>query len=287
MYAAGPMPEPRHYLNKLSGRTAIVTGAGTQGDGIGTGQAIAVVLAGDGATVCLVDRDADRAEATRRRIADAGGKAFVVVGDVTDNDDCRRFVEQGVAQTGRLDILVNNVGISTPVALDDADEAAWNQVIDVNLKGAMLMIRHAVPAMKAAGGGSIVNISSIAGVRAHGSIAYGPSKAALAALAREIAVMHGRDGIRANTVAPGHIMTPHAMHVLPSNVRTLRREIGPLGIEGDAWDIAQAVAFLASDEARFITGTVLPVDGGVTEIGPIPAHMLAKAAEAAIEQGEA
>ncbi|ATI80655.1 SDR family NAD(P)-dependent oxidoreductase [Sphingobium yanoikuyae] len=268
------MPEPRHYLGKMRGQTAIVTGAGTQGDGVGTGQAIAVVLAGEGAAVGLVDREADRAEATRGRIVNAGGKAFVMVGDVTDNSDCQRFVEEAVAQTGRLDILVNNVGISTPVALDDVDEHAWNRVIDVNLKSAMLMIRHAVPAMKATGGGSIVNISSIAGVRAHGSIAYGPSKAALAALAREIAVLHGRDGIRANTVAPGHIMTPHAMHVLPSDARTLRQEIGPLGMEGDAWDIAQAVAFLASDEARFITGVLLPVDGGVTEIGPIAAHML-------------
>lgn len=273
------MPEPKTYYARLAGRSAIVTGAGTEGDGVGTGRAIATVLAGEGATVCLVDREEDRAEETRRRIAEAGGKAFVMAGDVTLNSDCRRFVEETMARTGRLDILVNNVGISAPVALDDEDERAWTRVIDVNLKSAMLMIRHAVPAMKAAGGGSIVNISSVAGIRAHGSVAYGPSKAAMAALARDIAVMHGRDGIRANTVAPGHIMTPHAMHVLPPDVRTLRRAIGPLGIEGDAWDVAHAVAFLASDEARFITGVLLPVDGGVTEIGPIPAHHLALAGD--------
>lgn len=268
------MPEPQNYHGRLAGRSAIVTGAGTEGDGVGTGRAIAVVLAGEGATVCLVDREADRADETRQRIVEAGGNAFVAAGDVTSNADCRRFVAETVARTGRLDILVNNVGISQPVRLDDEDEVAWTRVIDVNLKSAMLMIRHSVPAMRKGGSGSIVNISSVAGIRAHGSIAYGPSKAAMAALARDIAVMHGRDGIRANTVAPGHIMTPHAMHVLPPDVRTMRRTVGPLGIEGDAWDVAQAVRFLASDEARFITGVLLPVDGGVTEIGPLPAHAL-------------
>lgn len=271
------MPQPTEFYPRLRGRSAIVTGAGTQGEGVGTGRAIAMLLAGEGAHVALVDRDMDSVEETRRRIVEAGGQAFTLTGDVTVNADCRDFVEQTVARTGRLDILINNVGISQPVALDEADESGWTQVIDANLKSAMLMIRHAVPAMKAGGGGSIVNISSIAGIRAHGSVAYGPSKAAMAALAREIAVLHGRDGIRANTVAPGHIMTPHAMHVLPGDMRALRRAIGPLGVEGDAWDIARAVAFLASDDARFITGVLLPVDGGVTEIGPIPAHFLAEA----------
>lgn len=275
------MPQPTKFYPRLKGRSAIVTGAGTQGDGIGTGRAIAMLLAGEGAHVALVDRDRESAEETRRRIDAAGGQAFTLAGDVTVDADCRHFVEQAVAHIGRLDILVNNVGISDPVALDAADESGWTRVIDVNLKSAMLMIRHAVPAMKAAGGGSIVNISSIAGMRAHGSIAYGPSKAAMAQLAAEIAVLHGRYGIRVNTVAPGHIMTPHAMHVLPEGLRTLRRAIAPLGIEGDAWDIARAVAFLASDDARFITGVLLPVDGGVTRIGPIAAHFLAEAELAA------
>jgi NAD(P)-dependent dehydrogenase (short-subunit alcohol dehydrogenase family) len=256
------------------GRSAIVTGAGSEGDGVGTGRAIAVVLAGEGATVCLVDREEGRAEDTRRRIEDMGGKAFVATGDVTANEDCRRFVDEIVARTGRLDILVNNVGFSTTVNLDDDDEAAWSRVIDVNLKGAMLMSRHAVPAMKKTGSGSIINISSVSGLRASGSIAYGPSKAAMGALACEIAVLHGRDGIRANTVVPGHIMTPMVMHLLSPEMRAMRRNVGPLGIEGDAWDVAQAVCFLAGDEARFITGTVLPVDGGVSEIGPLAAHTL-------------
>jgi NAD(P)-dependent dehydrogenase (short-subunit alcohol dehydrogenase family) len=141
----------------------------------------------------------------------------------------------------------------------------------------MLMCRYAVPAMISNGGGSIVNISSIAGIRAHGSVAYGPSKAAMAALASEITVLYGRQGIRANTVAPGHVLTPLAMSMLPAEMRTKRRAVGPLGLEGDAWDIALAVRFLASDEARFITGVHLPVDGGVTEIGPMAAHALIEA----------
>lgn len=269
------MPEPTRYHSRLTGLTAIVTGAGSEGDGVGTGCAIAVVLAGEGATVCLVDRDAGRAAETCRRIEATGGKAFVATGDVTSDDDCRAFVKKALERTGRLDILVNNVGVSTPVLLeDDACEVEWSRIIDLNLKSALLMIRHSVPAMIRTGGGSIVNISSIAGIRAFGSIAYGPSKAAMAALAREIAVMHGRDGIRANTVAPGHIMTPLAMRVLPAKARTQRRTVGPLGLEGDAWDIARAVCFLASDDARFITAVTLPVDGGVTEIGALPAHAL-------------
>ena len=123
--------------------------------------------------------------------------------------------------------------------------------------------------MAANGGGSIVNISSIAGMRAMGALAYGPSKAALHQLSREIGVLHGRQGIRVNTVAPGHMMTPMAMNLLPPQMREARRKVGPLGLEGDAWDVAQAVLFLASDEARFINGVQLAVDGGVEGIAPL------------------
>jgi NAD(P)-dependent dehydrogenase (short-subunit alcohol dehydrogenase family) len=268
------MPEPKSHGQRLAGKTAIVTGAGTEGDGVGIGRAIALVLAAEGARVCCVDLDRDRAEATAAQVIEKGGQAFASSGDVSNTEDCARIVREAVDRFGRLDILVNNVGISTAVRLDTADEALWSRVFDVNLKSAMLMSKFSVPQMINGGGGSIVNISSIAGIRAHGGLAYGPSKAAMAQLAREIALMHGRDGIRANTVAPGHLMTPHAMHVLPPQAREARRKVGPLGIEGDAWDVAMAVLFLASDEARFITGVHLPVDGGVTEIGPLPAHAL-------------
>jgi NAD(P)-dependent dehydrogenase (short-subunit alcohol dehydrogenase family) len=224
--------------------------------------------------VCLVDRNAASAEATREQIRKLGGEALAAVGDVTTRQDCARFVAETVRRYGRLDILVNNVGTAAVVPLDAPDEQAWSRVLDINITSAMLMSRYSLPAMIRNGGGSIVNISSIAGIRAHGSLAYGPSKAAMAALAREITVLYGRQGIRANTVAPGHVLTPLAMSMLPKEMRAKRRDIGPLGVEGDAWDIALAVRFLASDEARFITGVHLPVDGGVTEIGPMAAHAL-------------
>ncbi len=268
------MPQPTKFNATLAGKAAIVTGAGTEGEGVGIGRATAMVLAGEGAHVCLVDRHAAHAEETLRKIESMGGKAFVAAGDVTARGDCARFVAETLRRYGRLDILVNNVGVASPVPLDAPDEEAWSRVMNINLSSAMLMCRYAIPEMINNGGGSIINISSIAGIRAHGSIAYGPSKAAMAALAREITVIYGRQGIRANTVAPGHVLTPLAMSMLPAEMRAERRDVGPLGIEGDAWDVALAVRFLASDEARFITGVHLPVDGGVTEIGPLAAHAL-------------
>lgn len=268
------MPKPNQYGGTLTGKVAIVTGAGADGDGIGIGRAIAAVLAGEGARVCLVDLETDRAEATREYIEAEGGEAFVAAGDVTAREDCAGFVRETIRRYGRVDILVNNVGVATPVDLQADDEAAWWRVMNINLGSAMLMSRYAVPAMIEAGGGSIINVSSIAGIRAHGSLAYGPSKAAMTALARELGVMYGRQGIRANTVAPGHVLTPLAMSLLPEEMRAKRRDVAPLGVEGDAWDVAWAVRYLASDEARFITGVLLPVDGGVTEIGPLPAHAL-------------
>jgi NAD(P)-dependent dehydrogenase (short-subunit alcohol dehydrogenase family) len=267
------MPQPAKFNATLAGKTAIVTGAGTEGEGVGIGRAIAIVLAGEGARVCLVDRHAKAAEETRKQIEPLGGETFVATGDVTSREDCSRFVAETVRRYGRLDILVNNVGVATPVPLDAPDEEAWSRVMNVNVTSAMLMCRYAIAAMVNNGGGSIINISSIAGIRAHGSIAYGPSKAAMAALAREITVTYGRQGIRANTVAPGHVMTPLAAS-MQAGMRAQRRNVGPLGIEGDAWDIALAVRYLASDEARFVTGVHLPVDGGVTEIGPLRAHAL-------------
>lgn len=268
------MPEPQRYGRRLEGKVALVTGAGAEGEGIGIGRAIAAVLAGEGAQVCCADLDLARAEATVRRIHSAGGDAFAIGGDVSQASACERLVAAVSERYGRLDVLVNNVGISPPMRLETFTEDLWSRVLDANLKSALLMSRSAVVAMKRTGGGSIVNISSIAGMRAHGSLAYGPSKAAMAQLSREIAAAYGRDGVRANTVAPGHVMTSHVEHLTPAAMRERRRKVGPLSVEGDAWDVAAAVAFLASDEARFITGVELPVDGGVTAIAPLAAYEL-------------
>lgn len=269
------------HHQRFAGKVAIVTGAGSQGDGhgVGTGKAIALALAREGAQVCLVDRVAERAAETLARIEGGGGQGFVTVADVTSSADCMRVVEETSQRFGGLDILVNNVGIAgAPRALEDFDEDAWSAVLAVNLKSAVLMSRAAVPRMIARGGGAIVNISSIAGLQAYGgSFAYGPSKAAMNQLTAELAVAHGRQGIRANTVAPGHISTPLTAGLLPPAMAKIRRDVAPLGIEGDAWDVAAATLFLASDDARFITGVLLPVDGGVTHIGPLAAHALINA----------
>ncbi|ATI80708.1 SDR family NAD(P)-dependent oxidoreductase [Sphingobium yanoikuyae] len=268
------MPEPTHYLGRLAGKTAIVTGAGAEGDDIGIGRAIALLMGREGAQLLCADLCADRAEATADHIRALGGQAIAMAGDVSDGDVCAALVAGAIDAFGRLDILVNNVGISTPTTLETISLDLWNRTLATNLTSAMLMSKAAIVEMAKVGGGAIVNISSLAGMRAMGAIAYGPSKAAMAQLSREIGVLHGRQGIRANSVAPGHVMTPHAMSKIPPAMREARRKVGPLGIEGDAWDVAQAVLFLASDEARFINGVELAVDGGVEGIGPLAGHAL-------------
>ncbi len=269
------MPQPTEFRNRLTGKAAIVTGAGSQGNGVGTGKAIALLFAREGAKVCLVDLEPGRADATRKLIEDAGGEAFVCAADVTSSGDCARVVAATLERFGRLDVLVNNVGIGVSGGrVEQLDEALWDKVMDINLKSAVLMCKHALPALIAAHG-SIVNIASVAALRAHGGgVAYGASKAGMIALTNELAVMYGRDGVRANVVAPGHIFTPLVEGMLDQKARDTRRQIAPLGIEGDAWDIAAATLFLASDEARFITAACLPVDGGVAEIGALSAHGL-------------
>lgn len=279
------MPAPQKHRDRMTGKVAIVTGAGSQGtaSGVGTGKAIAVVLAGEGARVCLVDREPTRAQDTQARIEAMGAEGFVCVGDVTEAADCERIVDETVKRFGGLDVLVNNVGMAgAPGTFDGFSEDAWTRVLDVNLRSAVLMSRASIPAMVRGGGGSIVNISSIAGIRAHGGgFAYGPSKAAMNQFSCELAMVYGRQGIRANTVAPGHIITPFIEELVSQEARAARRKVGPLGVEGDAWDVAAAALFLASDEARFITGVLLPVDGGVSQAGPLAAHALIQQPEPA------
>jgi len=270
------MPRPSSFHGRLAGRSAIVTGAGSQGDGVGTGKAIAFHFACEGAKVCLVDIDADRVEATRAMIAEAGRDAIAVTGDVTDADACERIVAEATARNGPVDILVNNVGVGIgggPV--ETSDPAMWDRLMTLNVKSAMLMARAALPHF-AQRGGAIVNIVSVAGLRAIGDGgAYGPSKAALIAFTAELASLYGRRGIRANAIAPGHIVTPMvAQYLRETGLGELRRRIAPLGIDGDAWDIAAAALFLASDESRFITGICLPVDGGLLVSMPTRSYEL-------------
>jgi NAD(P)-dependent dehydrogenase (short-subunit alcohol dehydrogenase family) len=250
---------------RLEGKVAIVTGAGSQLDeGVGNGRAAAVLMAREGARVLLVDRKREAAEATLAMIRAEGGEAAAFEADVTLDADCRAMVEAAVGRWGRLDILDNNVGIGGPGTVVSVDEEAWDRVMRVNVKGMMLASKHAVPAMAASGGGAIVNISSIAAMRPHGLTPYATSKGAVIALTQAMAGDHARDGIRVNCVAPGPVYTPMVYAAgMSDEQRERRRNSSLLKIEGSGWDIGYAVLFLASDEARYITGVVLPVDGGV------------------------
>ncbi len=252
---------------RLDGKVAIVTGAGSRADGIGNGRATAVLLARHGARVALVDAMKSWAEATARMSAAEQGEAAVVAADVTDPAACAAAVRAAVSRWGRLDILVNNVGIGGPPGTAvEVDPEAWDQAMRVNVTSMMLMAKYAIPEMRKAGGGSIINIASVAGIAGgHPSLLYPTSKGAVVNMTRAMASHHGAEGIRVNCVAPGMVYTPmvYSRGMTPE-IREARRERSLLKTEGTGWDIGNAVLFLASDEARWVTGVVLPVDAGAT-----------------------
>jgi len=260
---------------RVEGKVAIVTGAGsTPGPGIGTGKGSAVVLGREGAKVLCVDLFPERAEETRAMIEEAGGTAQVFAGDCTDAADCEAMVQAAVDAWGTVDILVNNIGRAFVGTVVDTTEEQWDQALAINLRTAFLASKYAVPVMAAQGSGSIVNMSSISAVRGDGTIAYSAAKGALLAMTYDMAFSHGRQGIRVNAIAPGHITTPmvNSVQQLGSladfNAR-MRAEAGLLGTPGDGWDVGHAVCFLASDEARWITGALLPVESGVLSVTPL------------------
>lgn len=262
------------YGKRLEGKVAIVTGAGATGteDFLGIGQAISILLSRQGAQVLLVDRDAPNAEATQLQIRDDGGDARVFVGDVTDSVSCREMSEAAVSAYGRVDVLINNVGISGPGSVTDVDEEFWDTVIDVNLKSVMLTSKFVIPAMIESGGGSIVNLSSIVGLRAGAgrpSHPYAASKGGIIGLSNSMAVHYGRQNIRVNCIAPGHIYSPMVARHTSEELLELRRKAGPLGFNGTAWDVAWAALFLASDESRWVSGVTLPVDAGLLAATPL------------------
>ena len=257
---------------RLEGKVAIVTGAGSSGPGTGTGKASSILFAREGARVLLVDRVASAAEETLASIREEGGSASAFQADVTRSDDCKAMVEAAVERYGRLDILFNNVGILGRGTVIEVNEEDWDRVLDVNLKSMMLTSRYAIPSMVRSGGGSIINASSTAGLRegsSGASIPYSASKGGVIALTTSMAVQHGRDNVRVNCIAPGAIYTPMVAGEMTEEMRDLRRRSAPLGTEGTAWDVAWAALFLASDESRWITGIVLPVDAGVLATTPL------------------
>ena len=260
---------------RVEGKVAIVTGAGsTPGPGVGTGKAISVVLAREGASVLLVDLHPERAQETLEMIEAEGGRARVCGADVTKAFDCEAMVRTAVDAFGTVDILVNNIGLASVGTVVDLTEEQWDRALDVNLRTAYLASKYSVPVMVEQGGGSIVNISSISALRGDGTLAYSAAKGGMIAMTVEMAYAHGRQGIRVNAIAPGHITTPMVMSVSQPGPRsdymnTLRAEAGLLGSPGTGWDVAWAALFLASDEARWITGVTLPVDSGVLGVTPL------------------
>jgi len=261
---------------RLAGKTAVVVGAGqTPGATLGNGRATAVVFAREGARLLLVDRDGASVEETRalieRDAANATASVDLFVTDITSESACVELAEAATASLGRIDVLHNNVGIGQGDAGPaSVTESAWDRIFDVNLKAMWLTCKHILPVMREQRSGAIVNISSIAAVAAAGSLtAYKVSKAGVNALTQTLAVTNARFGIRANAIMPGLIDTPMGVDA-PARMAGVPREelalsrvrLVPLGHQGTAWDVAHAALFLASDEAAFITGVVLPVDGG-------------------------
>jgi len=255
---------------RLAGKVAIVTGCGGKPGWPGIGRATAILFAREGANVVLADRDPAALDQTRTEIEKEGGQVLAVQADLTRSADCARAVAEASDRYNRLDVLVNNLGVvprpGTGCSVADADEAEWDRILEVNLKSAMLMSQHALAAMIRAGGGSIVSISSVAAWIGGGHAAYAASKAGILSLTQDMAVMHGREGIRANCIVPGSLYTPMAMAQAenPAAHRRMRVETAPLGVEGSAWDVAFTALFLASDESRWISGAALPVDGGLS-----------------------
>ncbi len=258
---------------RLQDKVAMVVGAGSRGEPAGTGYATAKLLARHGAAVALVDNNRERAEVTEREILEEGGFASIFEADVTREDDCAAMVSFCRERYGGLNIVFNNVATHGSGKVTDIDAEALDKVFAINLKSMILVCKFAIPLMKASGGGSIINISSIDGERAGMShnVPYAVTKAGAAHLARVLAVHHGRDNIRVNCIAPGHIFAPFVSRISDGK-RALRRKVAPLGTEGNAWDIAWAALFLASDEARWISGVVLPVDGGLLAATPLAVY---------------
>jgi NAD(P)-dependent dehydrogenase (short-subunit alcohol dehydrogenase family) len=248
---------------RLKDKVAIVTGAGSRAPGIGNGKAAAILFAREGAKVLCVDAQLDRAEETVKAITSEGNAAQALAADVTRAADCRAMVEAAVARWGGLDILHNNVGIESRLDLMETTEQEWDRVMAIDLKSMLLATQAAVPAMEKRGGGAVICVSSIAAMRGHGRTAYAAAKAGVIGFVTSVAVQLGPKAIRVNGIAPGTVWTPMVESLGPE-ARERRRRAAPLGTEGTGWDIGWGAVYLASDEARWVTGHILVIDAGLT-----------------------
>jgi NAD(P)-dependent dehydrogenase (short-subunit alcohol dehydrogenase family) len=253
--------------DQLGGKVALVTGAGSRAEGIGNGRAASILLARAGAKVALLDATPAWAEATAQMIRDEGGTCLTIQADVTVPEQCAAAVAKTVDTWGRLDGLVNNVGVGGPPGnAVEVDIAAWDHALRINVTSMMLMAKYAIPEMRKLVAGAIVNIASVAGLRGgHPSLLYPTSKGAVVQLTRAMAAHHGREGIRVNCIAPGMVYTPMVYtRGMTEEQRDARRRRSLLQTEGTGWDVGQAVVYLLSDAARWVTGVILPVDAGWT-----------------------
>jgi NAD(P)-dependent dehydrogenase (short-subunit alcohol dehydrogenase family) len=258
---------------ELHGKVAIVTGAGSVGNGIGNGRATAILFAREGAKVMLVDRDLGAADETRRIILQQTGTAFSYEADVSRTHDCISIIAACLQTYGTIDILHNNVGIEIPGGLQETSEDAWDRTMAVNLKSMFLLCKRVLPTMLERGRGVITNISSINAIRTLRalSLPYSVSKAGVIAFTREIAVEYASRGIRANAILPGMMDTPFVRESLTQayggnieEMTKLRDAACPTGRQGDSWDVANLALFLASDRAKYITGAAIIIDGAQT-----------------------
>ena len=255
-------PDRSHATGRLAGKVAIVTGAGSRGPGLGNGKATAILFAREGARVLCVDRIKERAQETVELARAEGGEAEAFAADVTRADDCRTMVAEACARWGGLDVLHNNVGIESRAGILDTTEAQWDLTLAVDLKSMLLATQAAVPALAARGGGAVICVSSVAGLRGHGRTAYAAAKAGVVGFVRAVAVELGPRGIRVNAIAPGPVWTP-MVEDLGAEARERRRQTTPLRTEGTGWDVGWGAVYLASDEARWVTGHTLVIDGGL------------------------
>ena len=247
---------------RLKDKVAIVTGAGSRGPGIGNGKAAAILFAREGAKVLCVDAELSRAQETLEEIEKERGTAQAFVADVTRAADCHAMVEQALKSWGGLDILHNNVGVESRLDLMETTEQEWDRVMAIDLKSMLLATQAAVPAMERRGG-AVICVSSIAAMVGHGRTAYAAAKAGVIGFVTSVAVQLGPKGIRVNGIAPGQVWTPMVERLGPE-ARERRRRASPLGTEGTGWDVGWGAVYLASEEARWVTGHILVIDAGLT-----------------------
>jgi NAD(P)-dependent dehydrogenase (short-subunit alcohol dehydrogenase family) len=264
-------------MMRLEGKVAIITGAGqTRGDSIGNGRAAALLFAREGAKLLLANRSTASLDETLELLRKEGLDAECTKADISKEDDCAALMKIAVSKFGRIDILHNNVGIGAADGdTTKIDRQVWDKMFDVNLNGAMLVSKHVLPIMRSQKQGSITHVSSVAAIASYPLIAYKASKAALHEFVRWLAFENAPHNIRCNVLMLGMIDTPMAIEgyhaatgVSREDIRKQRDKTVPLGRMGTAWETAKAAVFLASDEASYITGAVIPVDGGLhTRVG--------------------